>query len=350
MSKIVWDATTERLFETGVDHAVLYPMSDIGAYTNGVAWNGIVSISENPSGAEANPQYADNIKYLNLLSAEDYGSTIECFTYPPEFNECNGIAEVAPGGYIGQQSRRSFGLCYRTLIGNDVKGQDYGYKLHMIYNATASPSEQTHDTVNESPEAETMSFEISTTPITVTGRKPTATFVVDSTRVDSDALARLEAILYGTDNTQPRLPLPDEIISILTTDVASFEVVVPSANETVLGMKASDLQSGIRVSHTAITGTLKYVEDFTGFNASDPDEQEGNYLFLEFVPDPSNATVTVELVGGKKGPVTLDEDGQIVLRITDIMSQMIRVTVASSSDTTTKEYNLSSLILQKKSA
>lgn len=222
MSKIEWDKTGEKLYETGVKNGVLYLPDESGAYTKGVAWNGLTSIKESPSGAEATPLYADDIKYLELTSAEEFGGTLECYTYPDEFAECDGSAEVAPGVIIGQQNRKTFGLCYRTTLGNDIKSNEYGYKLHLIYGAKASPSEKAYSTINDSPEAITFSYEISTTPVNVTGYKPTASLIVDSTKVSKEKMATLEAILYGKDaavesgaNNDPRLPLPDEVITLL---------------------------------------------------------------------------------------------------------------------------------------
>lgn len=221
MSKIEWDKTGEKLYETGVKNGVLYLPDESGVYTNGVAWNGLTSVKESPSGAEATPLYADDIKYLELTSAEEFGGTLECYTYPDEFAECDGSAEVAPGVIIGQQNRKTFGLCYRTTLGNDIKGNEYGYKLHLIYGAKASPSEKAYSTINDSPEAITFSYEISTTPVNVTGHKPTASLIVDSTKVSAEKMAALEAILYGKDgvesspNNNPKLPLPDEVIALL---------------------------------------------------------------------------------------------------------------------------------------
>jgi len=220
MPKIVWDKTGERIYETGVDHGVLYPMGASGAYDKGVAWNGLISVTESPSGAEATPLYADNIKYLNLMSAEEFGATIEAYTYPDEFAMCDGSAEVATGVMIGQQARRAFGLCYRTAIGNDVNGNDHGYKLHLIYGALAAPSEKGYQTINDSPEAITFSWEVSTTPVEVPGFKPTASLTVDSTKVAAEKLAALEAILFGSEAEEARLPLPDEVLSIINGNVA----------------------------------------------------------------------------------------------------------------------------------
>lgn len=224
MSKIIWDNSGDRLYETGVNNAVLYTQTN-GAYTNGVAWNGITAITESPSGAEASPLYADNIKYLNLMSAEEFGATIEAYTYPNEFAECDGTAELADGVSIGQQKRSTFGLSYKTTVGNDIDGSDHGYKLHLIYGALAAPSEKAYATMNDSPEAINFSWEVSTTPVNVTGKKPTASLTIDSTKADATKLAALEVILYGknptteggTDGTEPRLPLPDEIATLFAT-------------------------------------------------------------------------------------------------------------------------------------
>lgn len=213
MSKLIWDATGERLYETGVRQGVLYPMEG-GIYPKGVAWNGLTAVTESPSGAEATPLYADDIKYLNLISAEEFGATIEAYTYPDEFAECNGEKELAPGVTIGQQPRKTFGMSYRTVLGNDVENENYGYKLHLIYGAVAAPSEKAYATINDSPEAITFSWEVTTTPVSVKGAKPTASLTIDSTKIDPEKLAALEAILYGSDDAEPRLPLPDEIAEL----------------------------------------------------------------------------------------------------------------------------------------
>lgn len=215
MSRIEWDKTGERLYETGVKNGVLY-VQEGGVYPNGVPWNGLTAVTESPSGAEATPLYADDIKYLNLVSAEEFGATIEAYTYPDEFMECDGSAALTEGVYIGQQARKTFGLCYRTAIGNDIVNNAFGYKLHLIYGALAAPSEKAYATINDSPEAITFSWEVSTTPVNVTGHKPTASLTVDSTKVDADKLALLEAELYGSDDKEPRLPLPNEVLTILT--------------------------------------------------------------------------------------------------------------------------------------
>ena len=217
MSKIVWDAIGEHTFETGVRNGVLYLKDAEGAYSNGVAWNGLTSVSESPEGAEPTDLYADDIKYLSLMSAENFKATIEAYTYPVEFEECDGSATIAKGVVIGQQSRKPFGLCYRTAIGNDTDGNEHGYKLHIVYGCQASPSEKQYSTINDSPEAITFSWEVSTTPVNVTGKKPTATLIIDSTKTDKAKLTALEAILYGSEQTEPRLPLPDEIATLMTT-------------------------------------------------------------------------------------------------------------------------------------
>lgn len=238
MARIKWDAQSERTYETGVSHGVLYLRDDNGDYNNGVAWNGLTTVTESPSGAENNALYADNIKYLNLKSAEEFGATVEAYTYPPEFAECDGSAEAAPGVTFGQQPRKTFGLCFRTVVGNDTQSDSYGYKLHLIYGCDASPSERSYQTINDSPDAITFSWELTTTPVAVSGMKATSLITIDSTKVDKDKLAALEDILYGVDDgaagvstyaegdddgevTTPvtggstaRLPLPDEIITM----------------------------------------------------------------------------------------------------------------------------------------
>ena len=215
MPKLTWDASGERLYETGVKQGVLYVM-DSNVYGNGVAWNGLTAITESPSGAESTPLYADDIKYLDLRSTEEFGATIEAYTYPDEFAACDGSASLADGVSIGQQARKMFGLCYRTTVGNDTDGTDHGYKLHLIYGATASPSEKAYETINDSPEAITFSWEITTTPVSVTGFKPTASITIDSTKADPTCLAALEEKLYGGESTEPTLPLPDEVKTIMT--------------------------------------------------------------------------------------------------------------------------------------
>lgn len=223
--RITWDKSGERRYETGVDHGVLYLPNNAGVYSTGVVWNGLVTVTESPSGAESSAQYADNMKYLNLQSAEEFGATIEAFTYPDEWEECDGSVSPAPGVAIGQQGRRTFGFAYRTLVGNDLEGDKFGYKLHLVYGGLAAPSERGYTTVNDSPEAITLSWEISTTPVAVgnvggVDYKPTATVTIDSTKVDPTVLAEFEDTLYGTASTEPSLPLPAEVIAL-------FEDVTP---------------------------------------------------------------------------------------------------------------------------
>lgn len=223
--RLTWDDPGKRLYETGVKMGVLYVQDDTGKYPKGVAWNGLTNVSENPSGGEASPLYADDVKYLDLMSAEEFSATIEAYTYPDEFAECDGSKELVPGVYVGQQSRKSFGFCYRTVLGNDIKGNDYGYKLHIVYGCKANPSEKAYGTINDSPDANTFSWEAKGTPVAVTSEdgeiKPTATIVIDSTKFATDEttkgyLKALEDVLYGSNSAEARLPLPDEIKAILT--------------------------------------------------------------------------------------------------------------------------------------
>lgn len=217
MSKLEWDLTGERFYETGVKQGVVYPM--VGAtYPKGVAWNGLTAFTESPSGAEATPLYADDIKYLNLMSNEEYAFSLEAYTYPDEFAECDGSAELVTGVYLGQQKRKAFGFSCKTTLGNDTDGNEYGYKLHIVYNCLAAPSEKSYATINDSPEAITFSWECSTTPVNVTGFKPTASITIDSTKVDASKLEALEAILYGSESEEARLPLPDEIATLMKTE------------------------------------------------------------------------------------------------------------------------------------
>lgn len=216
MARISWDQVGERLYEAGVDRGVLYLADNLGQYDTGFAWNGLTGVTESPSGAESNPQYADNIKYLNLVSAEEFGATIEAFTYPDEFAQCDGTATPLPGIALGQQGRRLFGLSYRTLVGNDTNGTEFGYKIHLIYGAQASPSEKAYTTINDSPEALTFSWELSTSAVPVDGYKPTASITLDSTELPANLMGTFEDILYGSASVEPRLPPPDEVITHFT--------------------------------------------------------------------------------------------------------------------------------------
>lgn len=254
MSKIIWDKAGERLFETGVNRGVLYVQDGSGGYPLGTPWNGLVGVTESPSGAEATPLYADNIKYVNLISDEEFGATIEAYTYPDAFALCDGSVELAPGVMIGQQSRKSFGLAYRTTIGNDIAGDAYGYKLHLIYGAIAAPTEKSYQTVNDSPEGITFSWEVATTPVEVEGGKPTASLVIDSTKVDSAKLASLELILYGNIGVDPRLPLPAEVASIFTS-------AAPSALSLTTSVPADSATAVVVSANIVLTFNNKIAED-----------------------------------------------------------------------------------------
>lgn len=250
--RLVWDAIGERFFETGVDQCVLYPISD-NAYPLGVAWNGITGVSESPSGADANPIYADNIKYLNLRAAEEFGATVTAYTYPDEFAECDGSVSPVKGLTIGQQSRKMFGLCYRTRLGNDTDGSDHGYKLHLVYGLTASPSERGYATINDSPEAIEFSWEMNSTPVAVTGYKPTSVITISSEDFTDAQMSALEDILYGTAQADPRLPLPDEIVSLMGSSV--YEITLDKANATVTVGKTLTLTPKVSPASATVTWT-----------------------------------------------------------------------------------------------
>lgn len=260
MTKLLWDQVGERRYETGVDHGVLYIPDNTGEFANGYAWNGLVSVTESPSGAEATAQYADNIKYLNLVSAEEFSATLEAFTYPTEFEQCDGTAELVPGVTVGQQNRKPFGLSYRTRVGNDLEGTDHGYKIHLVYNALAAPSEKPYATINDSPEAITFSWEMSTTPVEVPGFKPAATLVVDSTKVPADKLLELEEILYGTAGSDPRLPLPAEVHSIFEGSTTLVTVVKPTQAGNVITIPSV---AGVvyKIDGEVVSGSVTITED-----------------------------------------------------------------------------------------
>jgi len=257
MTALIWDAAGTRRYETGVNHGVLYIPNGTGAYDHGYAWNGLTKITEKPTGATANPQYADNIKYLNLISIEQFEADIEALTYPDEFAQCDGSQEPEPGLAIGQQNRVPFGLCYRTLIGNDLVGTDDGYKLHLVYNALAAPSQKDFATVNDNPAAIAFSWSVTTTPVDVPGYKPTATLTIDSTRVDEDALATLEGFLYGTTGTNPSLPTPAAVLAIFSGSVA---VVTPTEPGFVSGTHTITIPTVTGVTYwindEVVTGTV----------------------------------------------------------------------------------------------
>ena len=262
MSQLTWDQVGERLYETGVDHGVLYIPDVTGAYANGYSWNGLTTVTESPSGAESNPQYADNIKYLNLVSAEEFGATIEAFTYPDEFGQCDGTAAPEAGVLISQQTRKSFGLAYRTRLGNDLLGTDFGYKLHLIYGAQAAPSEKAYATINDSPEAISFSWDVTTTPVDVPGYKPSAQLTIDSTQVSSTALATLETILYGATGVEPRLPLPEEVLSIFAGSVTSVRLTAANAPTYVSGTHV--------VTLPAVTGVTWKINGVTKVAGAQP--------------------------------------------------------------------------------
>lgn len=261
MTALKWDQIGERLFETGVDHGVLYLPNGSGIYANGYAWNGLVSVTESPSGAESNPQFADNIKYLNLVSAEDFGATLEAFSFPKQFDVCDGYASPAAGISFGQQGRSSFGLHYRTKIGNDVT-QNLGYKLHLLYGLLAAPSEKNYQTVNDSPEALTFSWELSATPVDAgPGFDPTASVTIDSTEVDADALAALEDILYGTVGVDPRLPMPAEVAALFAGTVTTVTTVAPTYNSTTDVVTIPSVTGVVYyIDGEAVTGTVTITE------------------------------------------------------------------------------------------
>ena len=243
MAVLTWDAPDQRLYETGVDHGVLYIPDGSGAYTNGVAWNGLTAVTESPSGAEATPQYADNIKYLNLISAEEFGCTIEAFTFPDEFAQFNGEVTPQPGLSLGQQGRKVFGLSYRTRVGDSLVGTDRGYKLHLVYGAQAAPSEKAYSTINDSPEAITFSWEVTTTPVNVTNYKPTAILTINSLNATPAKLTALETLLYGAAGVDPRLPLPDEIITLFAGSVTDVRMTGANAPTYVSGTHIVTLPS-----------------------------------------------------------------------------------------------------------
>jgi hypothetical protein len=272
--ELTWDNVGERRYETGVDHGVLYLPDNTGAYVEGYAWNGLTTVTESPSGAESNPQYADNIKYLNLISIEEFGGTIEAFTYPDEFAQCDGTASPEVGIYLGQQGRRVFGLAYRTRLGNDLDGTDHGYRLHLVYGALAAPSEKAYATINDSPEAIAFSWDITTTPVQVAGYKPTALLTVDSTKVDATKLAALEAILYGTATDDPRLPLPDEVIGLVGTGVTDVDLS-RAANQ-----PAFDNATGV-ITLPAVTGVQWQIDGADVAAGAQPALAVGDTAYVE---------------------------------------------------------------------
>lgn len=289
MPKLIWDQTGKKTYETGVKNGVLY-VQNLGGYPAGVAWNGITAVTESPSGAESSPLYADDIKYLNLMSAEEFGATIEAYTYPDEFAECDGSAQLSAGVMIGQQNRNTFGLSYRTTIGNDVNGGDYGYKLHLIYGAIAAPSEKAYATINDSPEAITFSWELTTTPVNVTGKKPTASLTIDSTKVAPDKLAALEKILYGDASVDARLPLPDEIAALFAGALpTALSVASVPADEATSVSIANNL---VLTFNNAIHSENVFVTSSTGVIIPVTKTLDATHKILTI--DPNNLTAATQ--------------------------------------------------------
>ena len=297
MSKLIWDEDEKRTYETGVSKGVLYPVQDDGKYSLGVAWNGLTAVTESPSGAEATPMYADNIKYLNLISAEEFGATVEAYTYPQEFEACDGSAEIQPGVCIGQQDRKKFGMAYRTVLGNNEKGNSYGYKVHLIYGATAAPSEKAYNTINDSPEAITFSWELSTTPVSVENMKPTASVTIDSTKVPKEKLEILEAILYGSESENPRLPLPDEIAEIFKEEIRTLEATPSVIN----GASDVSITDPITITfNNAINKESVFMIDSNGEQIKIGKEFDADHKILTITPKDPLATSSdyiVNLVG-----------------------------------------------------
>lgn len=288
MTKLAWDQVGERLYETGVDHGILFIPDESGSYTHGYAWNGLVSVTESPSGAEASPQYADNIKYLNLVSAEEFGATVEAFMYPDEFGQCDGTLSPETGVFVGQQNRKTFGLAYRTRVGNDLDGTDHGYKLHLIYGALAAPSEKAYTTVNDSPEALTFSWELSTTPVGVgsiggVDYKPTASLTIDSTTANAGALQELEDTLYGTAGTDPSLPTPADVIAMFAGTAVVATPTAPTYNGTTH-----------TITIPAVTGVVYKIGGVT--------KAAGPVVITE------NTVVTANPASGYKFPAVTDDD------------------------------------------
>jgi hypothetical protein len=279
MAPLTWDQVGERLYETGVDHGVLYIPDPSGDYSLGVSWNGLVTVTESPSGAAANPQYADNIKYLNLIAAEEFGGTIDAFTYPDEFSQCDGTAIPEAGVAVGQQSRKIFGLSFRSRVGNDIDGTDHGYKLHLIYGAQAAPSDRAYGTINDQPAAISFSWTTTTSPVPVASLKPTAVVTVDSTKVDATALSDLEDILYGTSGVEARLPLPDEVIALFG-GTAATKVRLTDANA------PSYVSATHVVTIPAVTGVNWQVNDVDAVPGAQPPLTTGQSSYITASPQP----------------------------------------------------------------
>jgi hypothetical protein len=281
MTALSWDNVGERRYETGVDRGALYLPDETGAYNEGYAWNGLTTVTETPTGADSNPLYADNIKYLNLIAAEAFEGTIEAYTYPDEFAQCDGTAEPQPGIYLGQQGRRLFGLAYRTRIGNDLDGTDHGYKLHFIYGALAAPSEKAFASINDAPEAITFSWGISTTPVSVDGYKPTALLTIDSTKVDAGDLQALEDIIWGTAGDDPRLPLPNEVIALVGTGVTNVDLSLQANQPTFVEA------TGV-ITLPAVAGVQWRVNGVNRAAGAQPPIAAGSTAAVDAVAQPGN--------------------------------------------------------------
>lgn len=281
MAFLVWDETGHKFYETGVQNGVFYKRNSAGQYPKGVVWNGLISITQSPSGAESNKVYADNIQYLNLISAEEFGATIEAYTYPDEFSECDGSGELATGVFVGQQTRKAFGLVYKTFLGNDIDGTDLGYKLHLIYNALAAPSEKAYSTVNDSPEATTFSWEITTTPVAVAGFKPTASITIDSTKVNPAKLAALEKILFGSANADAYLPLPDAVKAL-------FADSAPDALELTSSVPADEATSVARNGAVVLTFNNKIAKESVTITSAG-----GDVVSFSKAWDPTGKVLTI---------------------------------------------------------
>lgn len=354
MSKLEWDKLGEHYFETGVDHGVLYPMINGGrAYGKGVAWNGLTAVNEQPEGAEPNDQYADNIKYLSLRSAETYGATIEAFNYPEEFRSCDGQALLAPGVVIGQQNRTPFGFAYRTLKGNDTQGTDYGYILHLVYGCTVSPSEKNHATVNDSPEAMTFSWTMDTVPVAVLNHKPTATVTLDSTEIPAEQMARIEHVLYGGIDNEPRLPIPDEIVGILETPVEMFKVSMPDPDTEIGNRTVADMIDNVEINPDtgAMTGTVKKVRGWTGPTGSNVSIT--NYIVpftFEKEPGAKVQFAVKSKDGGVLATIKSYDGNEYVILTKNHEGAKVVVTQSDTNDfkndkTIVKEYDLSGLVI-----
>lgn len=354
--KLKWDQISERQYETGTDHGVLYTSRD-GMYNVATPWSGLTTVTESPSGAEPTDQWADNIKYLTIRSAETFGMTIECYFYPREFNACNGEADIYEGVTVGQQSRESFGFSYRTIKGNDTLLNDYGYKLHLVYGCTSSPSEKGYNSVNDSPEAITFSFEITTTPIQVEGLlstdgkpiKAISSLTLDSTVLSAAKMKAIEDILYGTETTEGRLPLPEEVFEILNDLVEPVAETLSGSESTGLGnVTAADLQSDVKFkSNLSVTGTLNYVTKFTGYS-NNTAEQSGNFLaFKAEKPDIEGEPEMYMKYDGNpsRGEVKFDTDMIGVVRVKD-KTKKLHIIAKVGEKVYDSAYDLRNLVLK----